>query len=159
MSSTPPTFELPAARPAPVFTLGSALRWLGHDCVCTDRRCWEPVDTLTASMLFLRRGQRFVAFPLETLVLVDLAETGEPLERLRRLIHDVNWCTREQAIQIHHRAAPTTRPRTEPHRDTTGPLSHVSLRPPGGPSAGRDRLTPGSLIGLDEDIAPTARRR
>ena len=57
--------------------LGSALRWLGHDW--PDRRCSQSIDALTASVWFIRRrGQHFPKYPSETLLVVDLIETGEP---------------------------------------------------------------------------------
>lgn len=98
--SNPYHVEVPVVRPATMFTLGSALRWLGHDCDCPHELCWEPVDTLAASVWFLHRGGHIVTFPLKSLVLVDLAETGAHLARLRRLLNDVDACTRENGIQI-----------------------------------------------------------
>jgi hypothetical protein len=76
---------------APVFTLGSALRWLGHDCPA--RRCSQPIEALPAAMWFVRRGHLLPAYPLEALLVVDLTETGEPLARIHRLIDEVNRCT------------------------------------------------------------------
>jgi hypothetical protein len=53
---------------APVFTLGCALRWLGHDC--PDHHCCEPIDVLNASVGSIPR------------VLVDPTETGTPGARI-----------------------------------------------------------------------------
>jgi hypothetical protein len=97
MTASPAT-SAPAPLLTPVFTLGSALRWLGHEC--PDRRCSEPIDTLTASVWFIQRGERFRTSPLETLVLVDPAETGIALSNVRRMIDQVHWCTRGDAIRV-----------------------------------------------------------
>lgn len=70
--------------PSPVFTLGSALRWLGHDC---PDHCSETVDDLTASVWFLRRGRHFVGQSPETLVLLDPTDAGKALARIRRMSH------------------------------------------------------------------------
>jgi hypothetical protein len=37
------------------------------------------------------------------LLVVDLAETGEPLARIHRLIDEVNRCTRGETIRVHQR--------------------------------------------------------
>src|SRR5208283_4369509 len=52
--NAPPLLS-PAPRRAPVFTLGSALHWLGQDCA--DRRCAGPTDILPASGWFIPPGQ------------------------------------------------------------------------------------------------------
>jgi hypothetical protein len=92
---------LPSAPPAPVFTLGSALRWLGHDC--PDCLGCEPIAGLNASVWFIRRGPAFRPSPLETLVLLDLPEIRESLERIDWIIHEVNCCTRGEAIHVRQR--------------------------------------------------------
>jgi len=99
--NAPPTVR-PVVLTSPVFTLGSALRWLGHDCP-DHHYCWEPVGTLTAFVWFLRRGPRFAAYPLETLILLDPTEIGKLLARTRPLIDEVDRCTRGDAIQVRHR--------------------------------------------------------
>jgi hypothetical protein len=87
---------------APVFTLGSALRWLGHHC--PDHRCSQPIDALPASMWFLRRGHPyFPTYPLETLLVVDPTQTGQPLARVHRFIDEVNRCTRSETIRVRQR--------------------------------------------------------
>jgi hypothetical protein len=88
--------------PAPWFTLGSALRWLGHDC---PDHCSETVDGLTASVWFLRRGRHFLGQPPEALVLLDPTDTGRALGHIRRMIYRVDCCTRSQAIHVRHRRA------------------------------------------------------
>ncbi len=40
---------------------------------------------------------------METLVLVDLTETGEPPSHIDRIIHEVNCCTRGEAIHVRQR--------------------------------------------------------
>jgi hypothetical protein len=89
------------APPTPVFTLRSALRWLGHDC--PEHRCCEPIAALTASVWFIRRGPQFRPSPMETLVLLDLTETDEPPAHIDRIIHEVNCCTRGVAIHVRQR--------------------------------------------------------
>ena len=98
-----PATHPPTVPTAPVFTLGSALRWLGHDC--PDRRCSQPIEALPASMWFARRGHLLPAYPLEALLVVDLTETGKPLARIRRLIDEVNRCTRGETIWVRPRCS------------------------------------------------------
>jgi hypothetical protein len=94
-----PTTHSPAAPTAPVFKLGSALRWLGHDC--PDRRYSQSIDALPASMWLLRRGGHpLPAYPLQAVLVVDVAETGEALARIRRLIDEVDRCTRGETIRV-----------------------------------------------------------
>jgi hypothetical protein len=100
-AARPPVIGGPSAPPPPVFTLGSALRWLGHNC--PHHCCSEPIDTLDASVWFLRRGQQFPTFPLQTLVLVDPPTTGNPLAGIHQMIYQVDCCTRGDAIQVRHR--------------------------------------------------------
>jgi hypothetical protein len=83
MNASPATHSPPVPT-APVFTLGSALRWLGHDC--PDHRWSQSIDALPASMWFLRRGHPLPTHPLEAVLVVDFTETGEPLARIR---HDL----------------------------------------------------------------------
>jgi hypothetical protein len=97
-----PAPQSPTAPTTPVFVLGSALRWLGHDW--PDRRCSQSIDALTASVWFIRRrGQHFPKYPSETLLVVDLIETGEPLARIHWMIDEVNRCTRGDAIRARQR--------------------------------------------------------
>lgn len=93
----------PARSVHPVFTVGSALRWLGHDC--PGRRCWQPIDTLSASVWFLLRGQQLYAFPPKTRVLVSLPATGADLSWAHQVISDVNWCARRDAIEVSSQAS------------------------------------------------------
>jgi hypothetical protein len=89
----------------PEFTVGSALRWLGHDC--PGRQCWLPIDALSASVWFLLSGQLSYAFPPKTRVLVDLSITAADLRCVHQVIDEVNWCTRRDAIEVGYR--PSTR--------------------------------------------------
>jgi hypothetical protein len=98
-----PATQSPTVPTAPVFTLGSALRWLGHDC--PDRRCSQPIEALPAFMWFARHGHLLPAYPLETLLVVDLTKTGEPLARIHRLIDGVNRCTRGETIRVRPRCS------------------------------------------------------
>jgi hypothetical protein len=74
-----PAIHLSTVPTAPTFTLGSALRWLGHDC--PDRRCSQPIDALPVSLWFLRRGHPLPTYPLQAVLVVDLTETGGPPAR------------------------------------------------------------------------------
>jgi hypothetical protein len=94
------TAHSPTYLPAPVFTLGSALRWLGHDC---PDHCSATIDGLSASVWFLRRGLQFLVQPAETLVLLDPTDIGKPLAHIRRMIYEVDCCTRRGAIHVRHR--------------------------------------------------------
>ena len=77
-----PAPQSPTAPTAPVFTL----------------------DALTASVWFIRRrGQHFPKYPSETLLVVDLIETGEPLARIHWMIDEVNRCSRGDAIRARQR--------------------------------------------------------
>jgi hypothetical protein len=100
MNASPATHSPPVPT-APVFTLGSALRWLGHDC--PDHRWSQSIDALPASMWFLRRGHPLPTHPLEAVLVVDFTETGEPLARIQRLIDEVNRCTRGETIRVRQR--------------------------------------------------------
>ncbi|MEO6793732.1 MAG: hypothetical protein ABI253_06015 [Mycobacterium sp.] len=95
------------ARLAPVFTLGSALRWLGHDC----SQCLGcgPIDGLAASVWFIRRGSQFLPSLLEPLVVVDLTETGEFLTPIAQIIREVNCCTCSDGIQVYARLSHESR--------------------------------------------------
>lgn len=83
--NAPPVLN-PAPRRAPVCTLGSALRWLGHDG--TDRHCLDPTDFLIAPIWFIPRGQHtantFSRHPVGKGVLGLLLSHAESL-RLRDL--------------------------------------------------------------------------
>jgi hypothetical protein len=82
MYASPPA-RAPTVPTTPAFTLGSALRWLGH--ACPDHRCSQPIDALPTSMWFLLRGgHRLPVYPLQAVLVVDLAETSEPPARIRR---------------------------------------------------------------------------
>jgi hypothetical protein len=96
-----------AAPPKPLFTLGTALRWLGHDR--PDHRCCELIAAVPASVWFIRRGPLFGSAPMETLVLLDLTETGEPLARIDEIIHEVDCCTRVEAIHVRQRHSSESR--------------------------------------------------
>ncbi len=93
-----PVIHLSTVPTAPIFTLGSALRWLGHDC--RDRRCSQPIDALPVSLWFLRRGHPLPTYPLQAVLVVDLTETDGPPARVRRLIDKVNRCTRGETIRV-----------------------------------------------------------
>ena len=50
--------------------------------------------------LLLRGRHPLPAYPLQAVLVVDLAETGEPLARIGRLIDDVDQCARGEAIRV-----------------------------------------------------------
>lgn len=85
------------ARRCSIFTLGSALRWLGHECV--EPHCSEPFDSMAASIWFLRRGAEFRA-PPDTLILVDTRSSGFSAAALRQVLYQVNCCTLDEAIVV-----------------------------------------------------------
>jgi hypothetical protein len=97
MNASPATPSF-AAPPRPFFTLGKALRWLGHDC--PDHRCWEPIAATPASVWFIRRGPLFGSPPMESLVLLDPTNTGE---RIDEIVYEVDCCTRGEAIHVRQR--------------------------------------------------------
>lgn len=99
----------PPPTPAPTFTLSSSLRWLGHDC--SPRCCAEPMETLTATVWFLRSEQQFV-YPLRALVLVDSVAVGDVPAALLDLIHRVSCCARTDAISVRPRYDRWVRPTT-----------------------------------------------
>lgn len=108
---------------APVFTLGSALRWLGHDC--PDGRCFcAPIDTLRASVWFLRHGPQCRPFPAETRVLIDAIDIGDTVTAIRRMIYQVNGCTHRDAIEVRYqpRCADDRPERLVPQRAPVAPL-------------------------------------
>ena len=54
-------------------------------------------------MWFLRRGHPLPTYPLQAVLVVDLAETGEPLARTHRLIDEVDRCTRGETTRVRQR--------------------------------------------------------
>jgi hypothetical protein len=85
----------------PTFTVGSAMRWLGHDC--PERLCWSPFGELDATVWFLLSDRRSPVFPPKTRVIVDLSIAGVELSRVHRIINEVAWCTRRDAIEVRYR--------------------------------------------------------
>ncbi len=96
--NAPPDLLAPNGRLAPVFTLGSALRWLGHDC----SHCLGcgPIDALAASVWFLQRGPQFRPSLAEPLILI---ETGEFRARIAQITFEVACCSRGEGIRVHAR--------------------------------------------------------
>ena len=87
--------------PPPLFTLRSALRWLGYDDL--SRHCPPPIDALPASVWFLRRGdQQIPHFPLDTLLSVEHPDTGGPASFIRQVVEDINRCTGHYLIVLSH---------------------------------------------------------
>jgi hypothetical protein len=85
--------------PPPLFTLRSALRWLGYDD--QSRHCPQPIDVLPTSVWFLRRqGQQVPNFPLETLVIVEHTDTGAPAALIRQMVEDINRCIGHDLIVL-----------------------------------------------------------
>jgi hypothetical protein len=101
----------------PAFTVGTALRWLGHDC--PGQRCWRPLESLDASVWFLLDRQQSFALP-KTRVLVELSITGVEVSHVRRVFDEVNWCTRRDAIEVGYRPSIHGRPMPSPT-----PVSHL----------------------------------
>src|ERR1700675_4139320 len=155
--AAPSSLTAPAS-PAPVFTLCSALRWLGHDC--PEHRCCEPIAALSASVWFIRRAPQFRPSPMETLVLLDLTETGETPAHIDRIIHEVNCCTRGEAIHVRQRHSsenrhglialawrshpanryPNPRSTVEPTTQNGGELTEDDIRDLRQPAAGNPSL-------------------
>ena len=105
--NVPPDLLAPHTRLAPIFTLGSALRWLGHDC----SQCLGcgPIDALAASVWFIWRASQFRPSLLEPLILLDLSETGEFLAPIAQIIHEMDCCTRSEGIQVYARPSHESR--------------------------------------------------
>lgn len=82
----------------PAFTLASALRWLGHECV---QRCSSSLDDLPATIWFPH--PRNVGTPRGVIVLVDPTDRLESVAQLPRLIRDINFCTRTERIHVRGR--------------------------------------------------------
>ena len=85
---------------APMFTLGSALRWLGH--ACPGPSCSGPLHGLPASIWFLLNDCLDRPFGQETRVLVDLP-TDATVGQLVRVIIQINGCIRGDAIEVGYR--------------------------------------------------------
>ena len=95
-----PPVEGVFAPPEPVFTLGSALLWLGHDCLA--RCCSGPIEAMTASVWFLRRAGQLI-YPLTTVVLVETAAFNGSFGKLRDVISSVNRCAGADSISVRPR--------------------------------------------------------
>lgn len=86
-----------APQPPSLFSLGSALRWLGHDC--PDPHCWSLADTAPAAVWFLRHGSLFRT-PLDTMILVDFDDVSLTAAQCDQLLERVNGCVDTDAITV-----------------------------------------------------------
>lgn len=78
------------------FTLASALGWRGHQCV---PECFSSLGDLPAALWFLR-PRNPSQLGATTVVVVDLTDSGDTVVRIRRLIRDINICTRGDSIYV-----------------------------------------------------------
>lgn len=80
-----------------MFTLASALGSRGHQCA---RKCSSSLGDLPAAIWFLRRRYPPRLGAATTVVVVDLTDSGDTVARIRRLIRDINICTRGDSIYV-----------------------------------------------------------
>lgn len=111
----PPTTS--AATLLPTFTVSSALRWLGHDC--SPRCCAEPMESLIATLWFLRSERQFV-YPLRTLILVDSVAIGGEAAEMVDLFDRVAHCAWTDAISVRPRHGRWMRATTSAEPGETG---------------------------------------
>lgn len=78
------------------FTLASALGSRGHQCA---RKCSSSLGDLPAAIWFLGRRNPS-QLGATTVVVVDLTDSGDTVVRIRRLIRDINICTRGDSIYV-----------------------------------------------------------
>lgn len=81
-----------------MFTLGSALRWLGHECVGR-RRCSRSLDAEPVSVWFVLDEGPNPLVAYEARVVVD-GPTGVTAGQLNRIITEINDCTQSEAIVV-----------------------------------------------------------
>jgi hypothetical protein len=79
----------------PSFTVARALGWLGHDCA---HHCSAALDELPAAIWFVSRAKP--GQPRGTIVVVDPTGSDESIVRIRRVIRDMNRCTRGDRIYV-----------------------------------------------------------
>lgn len=85
--------------PGPVFTLGSALRWLGHDCP-SPHRCSRSLHAAPASIWFLLPppyASSSSSWPLGVRVLI------EGLDDPAAAFDEIAWCAGRDGIEVGHR--------------------------------------------------------
>jgi len=100
-ASLPPTWanDVDQLVPAPVFRLGPALAWLGHNCPA---RCAEPIEGLAASAWFVRPKPVRRA-GLRGKIVVEVAGGPEAAARIRDAINTVSDCAAADGIQVYGR--------------------------------------------------------
>lgn len=87
----------PCHVPAPEFTLGTALAWLGHHCI---DRCSVTLDTLGAMIWFIQQPTSPWLLPDDTLIVLDLAPSVMPAIQSRRLLRQINACAQADGIRV-----------------------------------------------------------
>lgn len=85
----------PPASIAPVFTLASALRWLGHEC--SNPWCATQLGALPASMWFVWSDRRCPGSPPHTVVVVDPGDGATSPVELAAHLAVINDCLRHEA--------------------------------------------------------------
>ncbi len=88
-------------RPAPLFTLGSALGWLGHQCA---HSCSTSIANFNADIWFTRMSQRPLwPTPKGTVVVVDEPVGSADDAEVAALVAAVDACTRADGIRVRRR--------------------------------------------------------
>jgi hypothetical protein len=120
--NAPPVVVVPHRTLRPAFTLASALRWLGHECV---QRCSSSLDDLPATIWFPH--PRNVGTTRGAIVLVDPTDRRASVARLPRLISDINFCTRTERIHVRGRRMADIGNAVRPVPRETAPLGRGHL--------------------------------
>lgn len=85
----------PRAAIEPLFTLASALRWLGHEC---SNSCYATqLGLLPASMWFVWADRHCPGSPLHTVIVVDPGDSGLSHDELSAHLAAIDDCLRREA--------------------------------------------------------------
>lgn len=101
MNASPADVGPSSYRPAPLFTLGSALGWLGHQCA---QSCSTSIANFNADIWFTRLSQRPLwPTPQGTVVVVDEPVGSADDAEVAALVSAVDACTRADGIRVRRR--------------------------------------------------------
>jgi anti-anti-sigma factor len=89
----------------PMFTVSTALAWLGHCCV---EHCSAPIDSLAARIWFVPENGVVGPPPRGNVVLFDF-DNDAPAREYLPVVHAINRCAARDGVRFGARRATTTR--------------------------------------------------